>query len=785
MRFALRITWLACILLLAAVVSGVGCGADEEAVSTESWRVEYPDLHPLDAEVPSSTSKPIQRLVPGERAAWRVDGAEARYLPFPGSGADDRETALRCTDPEPTMSVTLPGPFDSKAFNRLAIRVRSSGKFRISLEVRTDEKVVRLAEHHPVDPQERTRSLVFEAPGLRQLEGDIQHIVFRIHNLSRALWILSIDLLRQSDLEFLPAPEEGLSPVAIGSEWGNACGVGVGGGVRASVESQRDSRLRFAYGTPEGLVWPGVAARLQLLIRDEEGNESKREFRLRSAPRSARWEHVEIDLSEFGTQSLRFEWSVLPRADEIAPVVALGQVMLLTPGPPRPNVILITSDTHRGDHLGLAGEGVEIRTPHLDALAERGVLFEDCFSTTNVTNPSHISLMTGAHPRDTGIVSNYTRLSSAAPTLAEGFRESGYVTLAAISARHLGGPTSGLGQGFECSSHPLDSPYRSATQTLSRLEAWLERYEGLPVFVWLHLFDAHAPYELKALDPTPYYGPRLGAAYDKELPELDLHAQKAVRRLGLAGVRDLDLPRAFYKAEIDRMDGVLGTLLERPECREAIIAFTGDHGESLGNHRLYFTHSDLYRDTLHVPLILSWPGGPAGIRHVGPVTNLDLGRTLLDLAGLAGQPFPGRNLAQVTTGKRQEPSTRFGLSAHHFEASITRDGWHMQFRLLQTEREAASPVAHLHSVELFYLPEDPDCAQDLSRQESERATRMRADLLQWLARAKDQGWRGEPLQDADRLADLQALGYTDSSSGNSSRIQIDPACDCSWCARFP
>ena len=117
-------------------------------------------------------------------------------------------------------------------------------------------------------------------------------------------------------------------------------------------------------------------------------------------------------------------------------------------------MLLITSDTHRGDHLGSTGGPTLVRTPNLDKLAARGVLFENCVSQTNVTTPSHVTLMTGVHPKDSHVIDNRTVLIDEAETLAEAFSVAGYRTFAVTSVEHLRPRGSGLGQGFD----RFDSP---------------------------------------------------------------------------------------------------------------------------------------------------------------------------------------------------------------------------------------------------------------------------------------------------------------------------------------
>jgi arylsulfatase A-like enzyme len=318
----------------------------------------------------------------------------------------------------------------------------------------------------------------------------------------------------------------------------------------------------------------------------------------------------------------------------------LTQPVLAKPAERAPTVLLITSDTHRADHVGFAGSRHDVLTPELDRLAARGLWFSNCVSTSNATQPSHVAILTGESPRDTRVIDNVTMLSGDATTLAERFRDAGWATWAAVSADHLDDANSGLGQGFDRMSAPRDYQ-RNASDTISRVETWLEGQRGLPVFIWVHLYDAHTPYT-----PTePFLAEHWPAdknPFDAALPEA--RVPELARALMPEGLRDLDYMRACYRAEVTELDSQLPRLFDHPRLRDGVIAFTADHGESLGAHGVYWDHRGLYPQTTQVPLVLAWPGSPRGMRSDRPVTNVDLARTLLDLAGLPSVEMPGTSL---------------------------------------------------------------------------------------------------------------------------------------------
>ena len=461
---------------------------------------------------------------------------------------------------------------------------------------------------------------------------------------------------------------------------------------------------------------------------------------------------------------------VEPRVDSGATgtfYLAVASAVIDRPLADPPTVVLVTSDTHRGDHLGAAAAGVPVLTPALDALAQRGVLFEDCFAPSHVTLPSHAALFTGTSPRDTAVINNATSLADDAPTLAEAFLEAGWLTAAAVSLDILTHDTSGLGQGFELLSAPTNT--RRGGATLDVALRWLDAAAGRPLFLWVHLADAHAPY-----DPpggAVGYPEGLDAFDGSRVPEGEVP-------LWLPAVRDMEYVRALYRGEVTYLDGELARLLDHPRARGGIVAVTADHGEVLGRHGIWWRHRDLYPDTLHVPLVMAWPGGPAGARVGEPVELLDLGRTLLDRAGLGRVAFPGRDLTQP--GPEEAPP-RFALATNWRSASIQSGEWHLILHLLAP-----------HRVELYRRSRDPWCETDLALQEPERAGALRLELIAWLDRAGP-GWAGATSDDPAALERLAELGYADQledaeasppvAAGGSRAPPGD--CPCEWCQRWP
>lgn len=568
------------------------------------------------------------------------------------------------------------------------------------------------------------------------------------------------------------------NPVLVGEEWRNAVLMPPESNRSATAHVPPGASLRFGYGRQETGTRTGSGGALErptLTVTLTRAGLSvhERVFSLPGRKRAGRiWKEVEISLEAYAGEVLEFAFS-FGKAPAILSC-ALASPRIVQPRKDAPTVVLITSDTHRRDHLGLAQEESIVDTPALDQLALDGVLFEDCFAGTNITLPSHASILTGLSVRDTGLVSNSMGLTARARSLAEVYAEEGWFTMALFSAQHLRHGLSGLGQGFDRMRGPTKESEAAASIAIARFERWMESEEGLPVFIWLHLFDAHAPYQ-----PPQELSRRY---YDEELDPFDAQrfSLPAGARVPWASkVTDLNYILGLYKSEVTHLDQQIAVLLDHPRVRAATLAFTSDHGEALGNHGLYFMHQGIYPDTLAVPLILRWPGSPQGLRIPAPVTHQDLGRTLLDLSGLGAVSFPGNSLLRWIEAPLEPAPARYAISSGAQTAAIEKEGWLLFLHL----RDHDSPTRVLHQVELFDLKQDPTCQRDLVEDELDRARRMRADLIEWLAASTGSLTSGRA-SSPEVTAELAALGYVDNVGPEPGKRWYEPDPRSPWCKRF-
>jgi arylsulfatase A-like enzyme len=320
------------------------------------------------------------------------------------------------------------------------------------------------------------------------------------------------------------------------------------------------------------------------------------------------------------------------------------------PPPGLPNLVLVTIDTLRRDHVGAFGAAA--KTPVIDTLAREGVAFDDAITPIPETAPSHASMLTGLHPSRHKVIANGIPLKGGYLTVTEQLEVVGYRTGAFVSSFAAGSST-GLGAGFQVFDDdfaptvrgiaqarvartvlplllrfgdPADWPWlleRDAPATIGRAVDWVKREDG-PVFLWVHLFEPHSPYE-------PRDGRPATVDHRAILAQEPGYSYKAEEE---AALRDL------YRQEVEYTDTQVGVLLEglrsAGALERALVVVVADHGESLGEHGIRFNHHGLYDHVLRVPLVL-WASPAAwspGTRVARQVTVGDIANTLLDFAGV-------------------------------------------------------------------------------------------------------------------------------------------------------
>ncbi len=417
--------------------------------------------------------------------------------------------------------------------------------------------------------------------------------------------------------------------------------------------------------------------------------------------------------------------------------VAVGVLLLCSAGclrttePPSAsgfNLLLVTLDTVRADHVGAYGyrDGA---TPNIDALAAAGVRFAEAESPVPLTLPAHASMMSGLLPPRHGVRNNGGgRFPQAPATLATDLQAAGYRTGAFIGAFVLD-HRFGLARGFDLYDDdiPRDAvagfdARRDGRVVVDRALAWIAQDPARPFFAWVHLYDAHAPYA----PPEPFRTRFADRPYDGGVAELDVQVGRLVAYLagnGLAG--------------------------------KTVVAIAGDHGEELGEHGEASHGLLLYEPSLHVPLIVRAPGVlPAGWVVKTPMSLVDLAPTLAGLlerplAAPAGQALDGRDLSRAVR-RREEPAAADLYAESYYGTSF---GW----SAVEALRRGSLKYVAAPRPELYDLGRDPKETDNLLGRRRGDADELAASLTRFAGTAAS-AVAGAPL-DADARARLLSLGY--------------------------
>jgi arylsulfatase A-like enzyme/Flp pilus assembly protein TadD len=406
-----------------------------------------------------------------------------------------------------------------------------------------------------------------------------------------------------------------------------------------------------------------------------------------------------------------------------------------------PNVVVITIDTTRADHLGCYGYK-QIHTPNMDALAADGYRFERAYTPVPVTLPSHTVIFTGTYPTRNGIHDfGANKLNATQPTLASVLKEKGYATGAVVASAVLDSRF-GLNRGFDfyydhfdfnrLDESNLDEMERPGNVVADIALDWLSKNSSKKFFLWMHLYDPHYPYR----PPAPYSQEYKDHPYDGEIAFADEQAGRVIRYLKEKGL---------YK--------------------NTIIVLSGDHGESLGEHGEKTHGFFIYDATLHIPLILHLPGEQHAKAVKDLVSTADLMPTILHALNIdVPSDVQGRNLLPLLTKGEEEPAR--ALYAETFLPRL-HFNW-SELRSAQTENyhfiDAPKP-------ELYDLSKDPGETRNLFAEKKAVGEEMRAKLADLIRQySEGQELAQKTGLDPALMERLKSLGYAGFSGGDLPTI---------------
>lgn len=409
------------------------------------------------------------------------------------------------------------------------------------------------------------------------------------------------------------------------------------------------------------------------------------------------------------------------------------------------NVLLISLDTTRADRLGCYG-CKEIKTPNIDKLASEGVLFEQCTSVSPITLPAHASIMTGSYPLTHGVRDNGAfRLHENNETVAERLKAAGYRTTAEVATVLLNREY-GVNQGFDeygdmtsaaqvaanLAAYPTE---RKATDVTDAAIAQLGEHKGRSFFQYVHYFDPHRPWEAP---------PRFGARY-----------------------------KDGYLAEIAYVDEQVGRLLDELKDRglesNTAVILTANHGESLGEHGETSHSIFVYDATVHVPLIMRFPGRvPAGKRVAAQVRQIDLPATI---AELTGTPAPSQNEGVSLMPLIRGETSDLKLSA--YSESMYSAMYYFGCSGVRALRRGGWKYIHAPQPELYDLTSDPGETKNLAEENQDKVGALRAELKEIIESAKPAAPGDQSRMSADPAIDaaIASLGYASGADSPSDATE--------------
>lgn len=426
----------------------------------------------------------------------------------------------------------------------------------------------------------------------------------------------------------------------------------------------------------------------------------------------------------------------------------------------RPNILMITIDSLRADHLGCYGYRHDT-SPRIDALAREGALVEDFICPAIPTHPSYTTLYTGQHPSRHGIVAHagHNVLAREAPFLPELLLEEGYLTCAADNLMRAR-PWFGRGYEFYIDSSvgmPLVVNV-TCDHINDRAIQWLRNYgtRTEPFFLFLHYWDPHYPFTPPAAYGDLFY--EGGNPNDPNIRDLEpwwnhpygfgAIARDTWARTEDGPVTDPAYMEALYDREIRYNDDGVAKMLEALDdlglAEDTLVVFVADHGESMAEHQVFYEHHGLYETTVRVPFIMRWPGRiPANRRLPGILTHMDIAPTILD--AIDAEP------ADDMDGRSFWPSLSGATEDSGYDKLVSLESsWQVKWCLRTGQYKyivAREPDLYGTPLrELYDLERDPEETNNLTEEKPDIAREMEDELEGWIQdRVQELGLEGDPV----------------------------------------
>ena len=715
------------IVILATLIGAMGgCAPPPETkITSPSWRPHFRFIErpPTDLFERQEITEEVNVFEwdfskGGKRPTLEIEGADLESEPSDGG--------LRLQSSAGAIELTFPLERSAQEVNHLAVEFQGRVPSHIRLSWKAKGKAFAKRRSLSV-PSQRARQdgiFRFDLALSEAWEGEIETLRLQIATDGRQRVELHRILGRLASVQadHLTAALSRPWQSALHGEVHNAL-LGLPGlPVERQVNVPEGGRLQFSFAVP-----PKVRQAVRFRVFAEAEVEGPVEIFSQeiepNSPDSQKWHWASLDLAELAGKEVKLR--LLTETEEPfdpflgCPVWGNPEVQVWSTEPRPANVVLISIDTLRADHLSLYGYGRET-SPRLDAWARSsGIVFETAVVQSSWTLPSHASLFTGLRALRHG-VNHPVRAPERLETLAEILREAGYATMGVAGGSYLH-PRFGLSQGFDLYRSTSGTPQVELASGIEQADLWLrEQGAERPFFLFFHTYEVHDPFnarepyfsEFGTWDITPLEDyvvsrPRGGPTKNgfQALKEFQVQSKSGEKR----PLTNEELPMVvdLYDSGIAYTDEMLArifdTLKELGLDEETVVVLTSDHGEALGENGV-IGHGSLYDHNLLVPLIFALPGGEGGGRRIQEqVRSVDVVPTLLDLLDLPPlRGLDGVSLVPLMEGRSskvpREATTYSSLT--NYGLSLRVDG---RFKYILQNNPWPKEVGE----ELYRITEDP------------------------------------------------------------------------------
>lgn len=446
------------------------------------------------------------------------------------------------------------------------------------------------------------------------------------------------------------------------------------------------------------------------------------------------------------------------------------------------NIVLVSIDTLRADHLGCYGYESDT-SPFLDALAKEGIRFANAFSQSSWTLPSHASLMTSQYPQVHRAETERRGLPASSRMLAEtlksaGYESAGFVTHWFVSERF------GFARGFDTFESLLEPEHLSKAEFITgRVLRWIEKPHDRPFFLFVHYFDPHMGYE----PPPPYdtlFDPDYTGSLDGKYESLEKYIKSINANPKSIAPRDLAHVTALYDGEIRYTDTqlkrVYDALNDAGDLDHTLFIVTGDHGEEHNDHGSMEGHGwTLYDEIVRVPLIMRLPRRAYGGRTVDDIVeSIDIAPTILDIVGIrTPDSFQGRSVLPLLSRRKAKGADGRAFAISKRFESLKASVRDSRYKLIYTGDTGPNKwgISAIPGFELYDLTSDPGEQSSIPAETRPAGRELIKALYQWLelgpaAAVEDDV--GKPVhftpEELERLRSMGYIGFGDGAESSES-----------------